>query len=1088
MHGTVREQRRAAPVTARVTTLRGPDAGAYYVEQLGSYYLDGDEPPGRWHGHAAAELGLGGEIDEDAFLALMDGTDPATGRPLGSEHSERTVRGFDVTFSAPKSLSVLYAVGGENVCDSVLAAHDASVAAVIEWIEEHAHTRYRVHGQIHTFDAVGIVAVAFRQHVSRELDPQLHTHVVIPNRVLAPDGRWLALDARTLKRDQRTLSALYHAGVRAEMTTRLGVRWETPENGIAEIADINPEVLAAFSCRTREVRDRVDRKIERFTETFEREPTPRERWRLEREAVIDSRPSKTSADAPTLAQEWTGRLVGLGIEPDTLLDRSLDHVTSCPSLDAAMVDHVMSRALEALSERQSTWRPAEVTREIAAALPTGLALSAHEITQVAETLRSRVESEFLVDLSCPMEVGVERRRDGRPVTESAMERALTTPDIVAQEHLLLERAERRLEAGGQDATTISEPTPDQDPTPDRAGAQVVELSGPQLEVAAAVAGTRHLVLVVGPAGTGKTTALRPAVDQLRMEGRTVFGVAPSAAAAEVLATDSGVDAETIDKLLVEHRLTRAPEHRYNLPPGATVIVDEAAMVSTPNLVELFALAERQQWRLVLLGDPLQFAAVGRAGMFGYLVDQFGAIQLDQVHRFAEPWERDASLRLRRSDPGVVEDYDTHGRLHGGTSLQMTRQALDAWAEARAAGESVALMAPTREAVTILNQRAQHRRMEAREVDRWGTTLDVGDYQLRVGDEIATRHNDRAARTDHGHMVKNRDHWTIDTIRDDGSLVVSGRTGTVRLAPDYVAEHVELAYAETSHATQGRTVDRSVLYLDGPTDTRGIYVPLTRGCQTNDAYIALTGEQTPADVIAESLTRTWIDRPALEVHQELNPPDMDVGAAHGRSTGRVERAVDERGELPDVAALVRLGQDLTRTLKQVLTPDMRRHLERRIDDLEQQHEQRRTALERSEAELDHARTYIDRHDGPIGRRIHREALNTAHWTMRQTPGAIDWTRRDLARLDRELHHARTDLDQRVGITRDAPDLRAELSDLRHVLTADLATGVAQLPLDTRRSAEELLDLRPARPDLSQAQQQLEMHRPRQPSIEPPSLGL
>ena len=124
MHGLVREWPREFPVTARVTTLRGPDAGAYYVEQLGSYYLDGDEPPGRWHGRGAAELGLAREIDEDAFLALMDGLDPTTGRALGSAHSERTVRGFDVTFSAPKSLSVLYAVGGEEVCHAVLAGHD----------------------------------------------------------------------------------------------------------------------------------------------------------------------------------------------------------------------------------------------------------------------------------------------------------------------------------------------------------------------------------------------------------------------------------------------------------------------------------------------------------------------------------------------------------------------------------------------------------------------------------------------------------------------------------------------------------------------------------------------------------------------------------------------------------------------------------------------------------------------------------------------------------------------------------------------------------------------------------------------------
>jgi conjugative relaxase-like TrwC/TraI family protein len=1080
-------------VTARVTTLRGPDAGAYYVEQLGSYYLDGDEPPGRWHGRGAAELGLGGEIDEDAFLALMDGLDPTTGRALGSAHSERTVRGFDVTFSAPKSLSVLYAVGGEEVCDAVLAGHDAAVSAVIDWIEDHAHTRYRVNGQIHTVDAEGIVAVAFRQHVSRELDPQLHTHVVIPNRVLAPDGRWLALDAQTLKRDQRTLSALYHGGLRAEVTQRLGVRWETPENGIAEIADIPPQVLAAYSCRTREVRDRIDLKIERFTETFEREPTPRERWRLEREAVIDSRPSKASADAPTLAQEWTGRLVGLGIEPDTLLDRSLDRIDGHQRLDTATVDQVMSRAVEALSERQSTWRPAEVTREVAAALPTNLALPAHEVAAIADALLARIVGELLVDLSRPIEVGVQRRRDGRPVTESAMERALTTPDIVAQEHQLLERAERRLEAGGEDATTICErPGTDPEPTQNRPGDRdpdrVAELNGPQLEVAAAVAGTRQLVLVVGPAGTGKTTALQPAVEQLRTEGRTVFGVAPSAAAAEVLATDTGVDAETIDKLLVEYRLTRPPEHRYNLPPGATVIVDEAAMVSTPNLVELFALAEQRQWRLALVGDPLQFAAVGRAGMFGYLVDQFGATQLDQVHRFAEPWERDASLRLRRSDPAVVEDYDTHGRLHGGTSRQMTRQALDAWSEARAAGETVALMAPTREAVTILNQRAQHRRLEAGELDRYGTTLDVGDYQLREGDEIATRHNDRAVRTTHGHMVKNRDHWTIDTIHPDGDLTVTGRTGTVRLDADYVAEHVELGYAETSHATQGRTVDRSILYLDGPTNTRGIYVPLTRGRHTNDAYIALTGEQTPADVIAESLTRTWIDRPALEVHQELNPPDLDPDTGRGRSIHRSVPEVDERVDTPDVAALVQRAQDLTRTLRQVLTPDMRRHLEDRINDLERRHEQRSTELEQSEKRLAQARTYLDRHDGPIGRRLHWDALNAAHFTASQLPGTIDWTNRELTRLDQELHHARTDLDHRIVITRDAPDIRAELTDLRNALGPDLADGLSQLPPAARRSVDDLLDLAPILPDLTQAQQELELQRQRQRSIEPPSLGL
>src|SRR5690606_10187896 len=117
---------------------------------------------------------------------------------------------------------------------------------------------------------------------------------------------------------------------------------------------------------------------------------------------------------------------------------------------------------------------------------------------------------------------------------------------------------------------------------------------------------------------------------------------------------------TIDKLLVEHSLDRPPDHRYDLPVGSTVVVDETAMVPTPRLAGLLELAERRQWRLAMIGDPLQFAAVGRSGMFGHLVDTFGAIELDRVHRFHHDWERQASLRLRRGDATVIDTYEQQG--------------------------------------------------------------------------------------------------------------------------------------------------------------------------------------------------------------------------------------------------------------------------------------------------------------------------------------------------------------------------------------------------------------------------------------------
>jgi len=177
-----------------VTTLKGADAGAYYVEQLPNYYLDSGEPRGIWLGDGARQLGVTGEVGDDAFLAVMAGMDPRQpDRDLGRRYDDKLVRGFDVTASAPKSVSVLWALGDEGVQRAVLDAHDTAVRELAGWIEAHADTRYRIGGEVAVVDAEGIVAAAFRQHTSRALDPQLHTHLVIANRVKSPDGRWLAL-------------------------------------------------------------------------------------------------------------------------------------------------------------------------------------------------------------------------------------------------------------------------------------------------------------------------------------------------------------------------------------------------------------------------------------------------------------------------------------------------------------------------------------------------------------------------------------------------------------------------------------------------------------------------------------------------------------------------------------------------------------------------------------------------------------------------------------------------------------------------------------------------------------------------------
>ena len=216
----------------------------------------------------------------------------------------------------------------------------------------------------------------------------------------------MALDARTIKLDQRTLSALYHANLRSELTRRLGVRWQHPEHGIAEIADIESEVLAEFSQRTKDVERRIIEKLGRFRTDLERDPTDKERWKLEREAVVDSRPSKPHGPTPAeLRLEWQERLRALGLEPKRLVKNVVDRQSGLGGIDSGTVKLLVERALGSLGERQSTWRPAELVRELAAAVPTTVAVDSEQLTESLQRLADHAGATRCVDISPPGPAG-----------------------------------------------------------------------------------------------------------------------------------------------------------------------------------------------------------------------------------------------------------------------------------------------------------------------------------------------------------------------------------------------------------------------------------------------------------------------------------------------------------------------------------------------------------------------------------------------------------------------------------------------------------------------------------------------------------
>ena len=360
-------------------------------------------------------------------------------------------------------------------------------------------------------------------------------------------------------------------------------------------------------------------------------------------------------------------------------------------------------------------------------------------------------------------------------------------------------------------------------------------------------------------------------------------------------------------------------------------------------------------------------------MFGLLVDTFGAIELEGVHRFEHEWERTASLRLRSGDVTVTDEYDAHGRLRGGTVDQMERAAVARWATCRAEGKSVALMAPTNEAVERLNQRCQRDRIRRGELDD-SIGHAAGPYTLHVGDEIATRQNDRRLVTDRGEIVRNRATWTIDEILPAGSIVVTGRHGRVDLPAAYVAEHVELAYARTAMGAQGSTVDVGIVLIDKPTDLRNLYVAMTRGRASNEALVVTTGEQTAADVIAHCITTDWIDRPALARRAELRgEPIHRPGLL---DADRLREAIEERHTLRttlDHARATIRAADVT------------------IADAKSAVSASRAQLAECIEALTSAADILERHDRPLHRRRHAPEIARAQRAVESIPGAIEQSR-------------------------------------------------------------------------------------------------
>jgi conjugative relaxase-like TrwC/TraI family protein len=800
-----------------------PGQQEYYLETVAGgaeeYYTGAKEAPGQWVGRSAERLALIGEVDELSLGRILEQRNPWTGDRLTRAQGAPSVPGFDATFCAPKSVSLLFALGEPEASNQVRNAHDAAVTAALGVFEAEAARCRRGRGGIERHEAEGFVAAAFRHRTSRAGDPHLHTHVLVANLVRAPrDGRWSALDARGLYGWAKTTGYLYEAHLRAELSRRLGVGWTPIVNGIADIEGIPEAALRAFSQR----RQQIEMHMEEHGETGPR---------AAQVAAYATRAAKDVEVAPeSLMPEWRDRALSVGLD-DRVLGCVLGRTTPrrpTPDLGTPLAESVFRHLASprGLTAHAASFGRREVLEAMCMALPYGAPVD--EIVDLANTFLSSGHVSPLGTAPGLRASDVIRRADGTVVASHADEERWTTPEMLAIERHVLELAtSRRHDGVGVARHDRLEAAITADPSLSPEQARVVR------RLATSGAGVD---VVEGAAGTGKTRALGAAREAWNASGYPVVGCALAARAAAHLQEATGIRATTLDRLLGHLDWTGS-----SACSGAVIVVDEAGMVGTRKLARLLDHAHAADAKVVLVGDDRQLPAIDAGGAFARLAYDLRGAALVENRRQIEAWERAALVELRAGDPDRAFDaYRAHGRVHHHPDHQRLREQLvDDWWAARTRQPDSIMIATRRADVDDLNHRARLRLAASGQIGR--DRLRAAGRAFGVGDEIL------ATRNDYRIGILNGTRATITRIDRSGTVHARRGFNEYEIPRSYAeAGHLTHAYAVTFHKAQGITASQALVLADELLDRERAYTGLSRGKEHNSLYITAAPDERADD--------------------------------------------------------------------------------------------------------------------------------------------------------------------------------------------------------------------------------------------------
>ena len=866
-----------------IAKIQSPEGSAahYYAEEIRveDYYLKGQEAPGHWHGGEA--LGLGEAVTLPQLQRMMAGEHPETGERLvgrGGKGRERNP-GWDMTFSAPKSVSVLYAAGDDDLKAKIKLVHERAVAKAMEYasadcLDDAARTVSKKGGRRveSTMAVQNLIYGEFFHRTSRDLDPQIHSHCVVPNVAQRVDGKWCAPNLKQVFREKMGIGAMYRAELAQGMR---GLSFDIEKDRqFFRVAGVSRELEKEFSKRREQIEARLKAEGLDGAKDASR-------------ATLLTRKRKKLVDEKILYKAWQDISTEFGLNTNTVAALRMDKGPSLTA-DQKAKEELIRETFKELSYGDSTFTAEAIKAKF---------IEKAQTVMTSDQIRSTFTDLFRADELLKLQNG----RGGYM--------RYSTKDLRILEEKILTRVEVLKNTSDHGVSHIDKRLADFERDQSAEMGRKISLSSDQKEAATHALGPGRIKVIAGMAGAGKTFSMEAVARGHEHDGYRVSGMAPTGRAAAQL-SGAKIPTQTIDKYLRQREMGGG-----GLGPNDVVIIDEAGLIGSYKMSRLLSEIEQSGAKAILLGEAEQLQPIEAGGIFKAIGDKIGSAGLTTIVRQEVEWQKRAVKHFRAGEAKeALGLYQAAGQLSiekDGRSLidSMIREHVRIATEKSERPVHVVSISKTNAFVDELNQGIRERLKSEGFLSKDGVEIrakisqndEHHKIELTQGDKVVFLRNDTKLGLQNGLLAE-------VTGIDKGSPVIRYRDENgkdIKLNMEKYP-YIRHAYAITAYKSQGSTFTHTLVHATPDLSREETYVKMSR--QKVDTKLFVSEEAFAVKLSELSPRRPeQKDKPEIkkESIEELLAKAMSRSGAKDVSTSYEVTA----GEVYRTERLEQLAKDL-----------------------------------------------------------------------------------------------------------------------------------------------------------------------------------